>query len=162
MLGIVFFIIAILILAFQQSVYADKSKVKTIYHVYEDNQLLGILSEDEKRELDSYLLKRMKQTSERFPEYELKLSEDYSFVPEHVFSNGEENNSKLYKQLTEEIQIEAKSYALEVGGVKVAHLPSAKAVDNVLNRFKLQYLTQEDAQVFVERIIHFCMNSFLI
>lgn len=152
MLGIVFFIIAILILAFQQSVYADKQKVKTVYHVYEDNQLLGILSEDEKRELDSYLLKSMKQASERFPEYELKLSEDYSFVPEHVFSNGEENNPKLYKQLTEEIQIEAKSYALEVGGVKVAHLPSAKAVDNVLKQFKLQYVTQEELDLYEQKL----------
>jgi len=139
--------VAITSLTSQSIAEAKDNQVKTIYHIYKDTEFIGNITENEKEKLDAFLDEKLTLTEQQFPSYEMEIDQDVIFIPEQVFQTSNDSDVIL-DQLKEDIQIEAKAAALVIDGGEKIHLTSEQEAEQLIEEFKLQYMTEEELQQF--------------
>lgn len=131
-------------LSFQHTVSAEeKTDIKTIYHVYKNKQYLGNLSTDDKKSLDQHLALKMEEVKKTYSTHELEIDQDVTFIPEQVFQDTE-LSVNILDTLKKDIQVEANAQAIVMDGRQVVYLPTKEAADQLLRKFKLQFVTEEE------------------
>ena len=126
---------------------AKDDQVKTIYHVYKESTFIGNITENEKEELDAFLDEKLILAGQEFPSYEMEIDQDIIFIPELVFQSSHHNEDVL-DQLKEQIQVEAKTSALVIDGGEMIQLTSEQEAKQLIEKFKLQYMTAEELQQY--------------
>lgn len=117
----------------------NKHKVETIYHVYVEGARIG--SVDDSRVVDRLINKKMSEL-EDYSNLHLVVSENLKLIPEIVFTSRA-NTAQTLAELENKITIKAEAVALMVDGKQVAHVSSEEEFEAVINKLKLEYVTEE-------------------
>lgn len=126
---------------------AESNDIQTIYHVYNNEEIAGKISEEDKAELDKVLSEKLQEAKHKFPEYEFQIDKDVSFIPEQVFE-APNLDATTVEKFKNEIQVEASAQALVIDGKEIAYVSSKEEAEKLLHTFKLQHVTQEELNQF--------------
>ncbi|WP_042352934.1 M23 family metallopeptidase [Bacillus massiliigorillae] len=141
--------VALTSLSFQHVAAAEEKThdIETIYHVYNKEQFVGTISEEDKNILDQHLAIKLDQVKKQYPDKVLEVDKDVTYIEENVFHNDEAYTSAL-EALKNNVQIEAQATALVIDGKEVGYVATKEAADQLLRKFKLQYVTADELAQF--------------
>ncbi|MEH6940852.1 M23 family metallopeptidase [Bacillus sp. JJ722] len=141
--------IALSSLSFQQVAAAEEKTddLEKIYHVYNNEQFAGTISEEDKKALDQHLSVKLDQVKKNYPDKLLEVDQDVTFIEENIFHNDKANTNAL-ESLKNDVQIEAQATAFIVDGQEVAYVASREDAERILRQFTLQYVSAEELAQF--------------
>lgn len=114
---------------------------ETIYHVYLDNDYVGLLSDEEK--LEKLKEEKIAGASEQFGDLALAVTEDLSVIPERVFSM-KTNDQVVMEKLETDLAVETEAIGFQIGEEVVLYVKDQADYDAVLRGFQLQYVAEEE------------------
>lgn len=127
----------------------DQSSVfNKIYHVYNGEEYIGYVSD--KKLVDELIENKKQESSAKFKGYALEAGENITVVPEQIF-NVEVKDEETLNKLDDIIEVEASAVALTIDGQVVTYLQNEAAYDELMNRVKLQYVSQKELDVIATR-----------
>ena len=119
----------------------DQDKFEKIFHVYVGKTYIGAVADE--NSVKQIIEQKEQQANDRYEDYTIDASSDVKIVPEQVFEVDTNEQSTLTK-LQEAITVQAQGYALKVGGTVIASLKDREDYEAVVDRLKLQYVTQKE------------------
>jgi murein DD-endopeptidase MepM/ murein hydrolase activator NlpD len=118
---------------------AGSYKLTTVYHVYHNQEYIGIVSDKELVE------KIVEEKEEKFKEstkdLNVKFGSDIDYIKEQVF-HSTANNKETIQNLEGAIQLQAEASSIIIDGNPVVFLENQEIAEDVINRLKLNYVTQ--------------------
>ncbi len=121
----------------------EKTKLTTVFHVYADDEFIGIVADQE--EVEALLHEKKTGMEEKYNGVSLELDKKISFVPEQVFrSITKEASQSVIENLVSAVMVKAKAYALEIGGQTVVNVKSQEEAQEVIEKLKLSYINEEE------------------
>ncbi|GAE34435.1 hypothetical protein [Halalkalibacter akibai] len=145
------FIIALMTImvfsGFANGVSAERPNVKTIYHIYIDNEHIGTLLDDQP--VYQYMTELLDSTKGQYSDVSLQVAEEVRVLPEFVFTEIEEDQSVL-DSLEEQLTVQAEVTALMLGEEAIIHLASKKEAKQVIQDLITQYVDEETYSQFIE------------
>ncbi|WP_409290855.1 peptidoglycan DD-metalloendopeptidase family protein [Peribacillus sp. SCS-37] len=130
----------ILIMGTFHSAAAFGPLLPTIYKVYYKDTYLGKVSD--KKNIKDAVKERVEAAESEYPGYSFSMKKDIKIKSETVLF-PKTDDKKVVKKV-DELPLEAKSYALEVDGEKVAYLPEKKEAEETIDELKTQYLSKAE------------------
>ncbi len=115
-------------------------KLTTVYHVYHNQQYIGTVSD--KEVVKKIVEEKEDKFKESMKDLDLKFGSDIEYIKEHVF-HSTANNSETVKKLESAIQLQAEASSIVIDGQPVVFLKNQETAEDVINRLKLTYVTQE-------------------
>ncbi|WP_409296347.1 peptidoglycan DD-metalloendopeptidase family protein [Peribacillus sp. SCS-26] len=130
----------ILIMGTFHSAAAFGPLLPTIYKVYYKDTYLGDVSD--KKNIKDAVKERLEAAESEYPGYSFSMKKDITLKSETVLFP--KTDDKKIAEKVDELPLEAKSYALEVDGKKVAYLPEKKEAEETIEELKTQYLSKAE------------------
>ena len=134
------FAASVLLFSTMSASAAGSFKLTTVYHVYHNQQYIGTVSDKE------IVKKIVEEKEDKFKEsmqdLDLKFGSDIEYIKEHVF-HSTANNNETVKKLESAIQLQAEASSIIIDGQPVVFLKNKETAEDVINRLKLTYVTQE-------------------
>ncbi|QHT48545.1 peptidoglycan DD-metalloendopeptidase family protein [Bacillus sp. SB49] len=127
------------------TVYAERS-LDTVYHVYVDDKPVGTVTD--KSKVESYLDQKLEEADVP-EEWDTKLDKDVSYKAERVFSADPEEKQVL-DALDEEVRVTVNTVQVNIDGRPVAHVPDEAEADQVVEKYKEEYVQPEVLQQLEE------------
>ena len=118
-----------------------------IYHVYVGDAYIGAVSKEES--VTEIIETKEQEAKEIYQDYILDGNSNVTLIPEQVFSYETDDATTLSK-LSEEMVVEAKSFAMHINGQPVLYLKNQADYDETMRLLKLQYVTSEELQKYEE------------
>lgn len=118
---------------------------KQIYHVYLSNEYVGAV--DSQKKIDDLINLKEKEASMQYKELLVDAGANIKVVPELVYKSAI-NADETMGKLKDELVVEAQAFEIMVNGKTIAYLKDAKEYEEVMNKLKLQYVTQEELDKF--------------
>lgn len=115
--------------------------LETNYHVYVDDAYIGIVTDEEI--VESALSQKIAKAEEQYPEFEMAVTNDISYIPEQVF-RSKAVNSEVVEHMNELANVEAIATALTIEGEPVVYLKDMEAANDTLKELKLQYISKKE------------------
>jgi murein DD-endopeptidase MepM/ murein hydrolase activator NlpD len=126
----------------QTNAIASDSEMTTVYYVYSNDKYIGTVSD--KKIVDSVVKTKLQEVKASYEGINLSTDSQVTYIPEQTFrSSVKTNNEKVVKQLKEELEIQATVSSITIDGVQVAFLENEEMAQEVINKLKLQYVSQE-------------------
>ena len=119
----------------------DQDEFEKIYHVYVGKAYIGAVTDE--NSVKQIIERKERQANKQYEGYTIDASSEVKIVPEQVFEVDTNEQSTLTK-LQEAITVQAQGYALKVGGTVIASLKNRADYEAVVDRLKLQYVTQNE------------------
>ncbi|WP_332632445.1 M23 family metallopeptidase [Halalkalibacter flavus] len=142
------FLLAIMVsFAFTSQIKADERSVHTIYHVYVDDQHLGIIKNDDP--IYEYINELEEKHEEKFPELSLAVGENVRVIPEFVF-NKEDEDEEVLTKLEDESIVQAEAVALVINEKPIVYVASLEEAEEVLQLLITQYVDEEEYEQFLD------------
>lgn len=120
---------------------ATETKLTTVYHVYMNENYLGTVSD--KEIVEEILAGKVKTLKESYTDVDLNLGSQVEYIKEQVFRSTA-NNDETIKNLESSIQLQAEASAIIIDGKPVVFLDNKETAEEVIKKFKLQYVTEEE------------------
>ena len=116
---------------------------KQIFHVYLSNEYIGAV--DSQKKIEDLIALKEKEASIQYKELVVDASTNIKVIPELVYKSAI-NAEETLEVLKDEIVVEAKAFEITVNDEAVAYVKDAKEYEEVMNKLKLQYVTQEELE----------------
>ena len=120
-------------------------KFKQIYHIYLSDEYIGAVYSQKK--IDNLIALKEKEASIQYKELIVDASANIKVIPELVYKSAIDADETMDK-LKDELVVEAQAFEVKVSGETIAYVKDAKEYEEVLNKLKLQYVTQEELDKF--------------
>lgn len=130
------------------STSATTEELSTIYHIYSQEDYIGSLSDESK--LEQVKEEKLEQTASEFEDLPLSIKENYSVVPERVFTIGTDDEAVL-EELGDLVTVEAEAVAVMVDGEPALYVQDQEAYEEVIRELKLQSVTETELADFEAR-----------
>ncbi len=130
------------------STSAKTEELSTVYHIYSEDEYIGALSDESK--LEQVKEEKLEQTASKFDNLPLSIKENYSVVPERVFTVGT-NDQAVIEELQELLAVEAEAVAVMVDEEPALYVHDQEAYEEVIRKLKLQSMTEEELVDFEAR-----------
>ncbi|MFD1734971.1 peptidoglycan DD-metalloendopeptidase family protein [Bacillus salitolerans] len=114
--------------------------IKTVYHVYVNDERLGTI--DNKEIIEQYIQKREQEVLEENPQFSFGLDDNVVYIQEKVFRSLVDNDQVLEK-LADKLEVLADASAIEINGEPVVFLENAEKTEEVFKALKLKYVSEE-------------------
>jgi murein DD-endopeptidase MepM/ murein hydrolase activator NlpD len=126
----------------------DERNLQPIYHLYNDGQYLGTVSD--KAAVKAMMDEKMSQLQPQFAGLELEVDEGFSIVEERVF---ERNVTQVKETMAaaDEVDIKASAFALSINGREVLQVKDQAAYDELIRQLKMAYATPEELAEWEQR-----------
>ncbi|WP_419954860.1 peptidoglycan DD-metalloendopeptidase family protein [Neobacillus niacini] len=118
---------------------AGSIKLTTVYHVYHNQQYIGTVSN--KEVVEKIVEEKADQFQESTKDLNLEFGSDIEYIKEQVF-HSTANDTKTIQDLESVIQLQAEASSIVIDGQPVAFLENQETAEDVINRLKLNYVTQ--------------------
>ncbi|MCA0972290.1 peptidoglycan DD-metalloendopeptidase family protein [Halobacillus litoralis] len=129
------------------TVYAE-SNIENTYHVYVDDKRVGTV--EDKEIVQSHIEKEIELAEETYGNWQFDIEEDVSFEEETAFS-PEFTEEKVLSYLDDELTVNVEAVALTVSGEEVAYLPTEDKADEVIEKWKTQFVKRATLEAVEER-----------
>lgn len=122
-----------------QVVLAEDLELSKVYHVYADDQYIGIV---ENKDIVEDFTEEIIASKQQESDLTYIINEEISYVSEKVFSPKAENEEVL-DNLEDELTLAVEAEALIVGNELVGYFANQEAAENVIKAYKEQYVDAE-------------------
>ncbi|WP_010176013.1 M23 family metallopeptidase [Bacillus coahuilensis] len=122
----------------------DRSAFETVYHVYMNNEYVGVVSNRDK--LDAYVSDSVKSASEEFG-LDVTFDGELTYVSEMVF-NPRVEDELVMDQMKESFVMETEAAAIVLDNKEPVYVQDLEKAEDVLRQVKLQYVTEEELAAF--------------
>jgi murein DD-endopeptidase MepM/ murein hydrolase activator NlpD len=137
--------VAALSFGVQTNAIASDSEITTVYYVYSNDKYIGTVSD--KKIVESVVKSKIQDTKATNAGIKLTTEDQVTYIPERTFrSNVVTNNEKVVKLVKEELEIQASASTIVIDGNQVAYLASEEQAQEVINKLKWQYVSEEQIQ----------------
>ncbi|MFC7061090.1 peptidoglycan DD-metalloendopeptidase family protein [Halobacillus seohaensis] len=120
--------------------YAEEN-LETFFHVYVGDKHIGVVKNKENAQ--SYVQQQLDKVQEQHEDYQLEPLEEVTYVSEKMFAPSVETDQTLRK-LGDSIDVGVEAVGLTVESQTIAYLPSEADAEDVVQKFKEQYVDPED------------------
>lgn len=121
----------------------EEPKLKTIYHVYVNDEFLGTVAN--KENVEKLVNEKFNQVKNTYQDKDLIYKTDeIVFIPEQIFRTTNLNDREVIEEIDEEFEIYVESVALKVNGESVAYLENVDKAEELLQQLKLKYISEEE------------------
>ncbi len=127
---------------------AESIKLTTVYHVYHNQQYIGTVSN--KEIVEKIVEEKAVQFEESTKDLNLEFGSDIEYIKEQVF-HSTANDTKTIQDLESVIQLQAEASSIVIDGQPVAFLENQETAEDVMNRLKLNFVTQEQLDTLEAR-----------
>ncbi|TGB01232.1 peptidoglycan DD-metalloendopeptidase family protein [Halobacillus salinus] len=118
------------------TVYAE-STIEDTYHVYVDDKPIGTV--EDKEIVHSYIEDQLSSAEDKYGDWQFNTAEEISFEQERAFS-PEYTEEKVLSYLDKELTVDVKAVELEIDDETVAYLPSEESAENVIDKWKAEFV----------------------
>ncbi|MFB3163757.1 M23 family metallopeptidase [Neobacillus sp. 179-J 1A1 HS] len=119
---------------------AGSIKLTTVYHVYNNQQYIGTVSN--KEVVEKIVEEKAAEFQESTKDLNLEFGSDIEYIKEQVF-HSTANDTKTIQNLESSIQLEAEASSIVIDGQHVAFVENQETAEDVIKRLKLGFVTQE-------------------
>ncbi|MEH7490995.1 M23 family metallopeptidase [Neobacillus niacini] len=119
---------------------AGSVKLTTVYHVYNNQQYIGTVSN--KEVVEKIVEDKAAQFQESTKDLNLEFGSDIEYIKEQVF-HSTANDTKTIQNLESSIKLQAEASSIVIDGQPVAFVDNQETAENVIKQLKLQFVTQE-------------------
>lgn len=116
-----------------------EEKLETVYHVYLDGDLAGTV--DSQQLIDDLSKQKIDEAKKNYKDYQLTV-EEIEIIPEQMF-RPVSNNDETLNKLNAELDVVAVAASIKVDDKNVAYFKNKEEAENVLNKFKGKYVSEE-------------------
>lgn len=121
---------------------ANATETTTVYYVYFNDKYIGTVSD--KKLVDSVVKEKMKEMESTYDGFQLSTGEQLKYIPEQIFrSSVSTDNEQVVNELKQNLAIQAEAAAIVLDGENAVNLGSQQQAEEVIQKFKLAYVTQE-------------------
>ncbi|KHF40084.1 M23 family metallopeptidase [Halalkalibacter okhensis] len=144
------FILALMVVfTLTNTIKANEQPVHTIYHIYVDDDYLGVIEDDES--IYEYLNQLEVEHEEKFPDLSIAVGENVRVVPEFVFNKEDEDEiEEVLTMLEDEAIVQAEAVALVVNDKPVVYLASTEEAEEALELLITQYIDEDQYEQFLD------------
>ncbi|MFB7638072.1 peptidoglycan DD-metalloendopeptidase family protein [Peribacillus butanolivorans] len=140
--GIFLFMISVmLLLAGNRATAAGISEIKTIQHVYLNNEFVGSVTDE--AEIEKIVADKIAEAEADYPDYTFDSETQLAFVGEEVFSD-EVKVDQVLKGIDDQLKVKADAYEINIDNQVVAYVPSKEDAEEVVRRIALLYVDEEE------------------
>ena len=118
---------------------AGSYKLTTVYHVYHNQEYIGTVSDKEL--VENIVEEKEEMFKESTKDLNVKFGSDIDYIKEQVF-NSTANDKETIQNLEGAIQLQAEASSIIIEGNPVVFLENQEIAEDVINRLKLNYVTQ--------------------
>ncbi|WP_058309163.1 peptidoglycan DD-metalloendopeptidase family protein [Gracilibacillus massiliensis] len=122
-----------------QVVLADEADLRNVYHVYVDNEHVGMV--DNKRVVESYITDKLSEHQED-NDYTYTINEEITYVTEQVFSSKADNQEVL-DYLENDITVGVEAKALKIGDEVIGYFEEEEKADQVIQAYKEKFVSAD-------------------
>ncbi|MDF2787157.1 MAG: peptidase [Neobacillus sp.] len=127
---------------------AGSVKLTTVYHVYNNQQYIGTVSN--KEVVEKIVEEKAAQFQESTKDLNIEFGSDIEYIKEQVF-HSTANDTKTIQNLESSIQLQAEASSIVIDGQPVAFVENQATAEDVIKRLKLEFVTQEQLDEVVAR-----------
>ncbi|WP_235848311.1 peptidoglycan DD-metalloendopeptidase family protein [Litchfieldia alkalitelluris] len=124
-----------------------ENQISTVYHVYINDQIMGTVDNDQI--INNIIDEKISSLEEKYKDIEL-VAEDIILIPEQVFRLNV-NNNETVQNVKENLKIVAEAASISIDGETVAYLDSEEDANEVIKKYKLQYVSEEELKEVEDR-----------
>ncbi|WP_239432921.1 M23 family metallopeptidase [Sporosarcina sp. ACRSL] len=124
------------------------STIHTVYHVYSDNEYVGMLSDDKK--IDQLTKEELEKAASEYKDLPLTIGTELSVVPENVFSVGTDDERVLGK-LQDLLTVEAEAIGVQIDEETALYVKDMAEYEEVIQELVLQTVTEKELTEFEAR-----------
>lgn len=118
---------------------AGSTKLTTVYHVYNNHEYIGTVSD--KEAVEKIVEEKEDVLKESTKDMDLNFGSNIEYIKEQVF-HSTANDKETIEKLENVIQLQAEASAIMIDGAPVVYLENQETAEDVINRLKLNYITQ--------------------
>lgn len=118
---------------------AGSIKLTTVYHVYNNQQYIGTVSN--KEAVEKIVEEKEKVLKESNKDMDLKFGSNIEYIEEQVFHSTAKDNETI-QNLENTIQLQAEASAIIIDDNPVVFVENLETAKDVMNRLKLKFVTQ--------------------
>ena len=123
----------------------EEPQLKTIYHVYVNDEFLGTVQNRE--HVEQLVSGKISQVKTNFQDKELTyITDEISFIPEQVFRETTLNDQEVLEAIEDEFEVFVESVALQINGEPVVYLENVETAEELLQQLKYKYISEEELQ----------------
>jgi murein DD-endopeptidase MepM/ murein hydrolase activator NlpD len=111
----------------------------SVYHIYHDGDYMGTV--DNKQLIDKLADSKVEKQKQNYTNLQLTV-EDIEIIPEQMF-HPVSNNDEALQKLDNELDVAVEATELIINGQSVANFKSKEDAEEVLNKYKLQFVSEE-------------------
>ncbi|UOQ49598.1 M23 family metallopeptidase [Gracilibacillus caseinilyticus] len=119
-----------------QTVSAEASELTKVYHVYVDDEHIGIV--DNKEVVEDYIADKVSSQREE-SDYTYSVGEDVNYVTETVFT-PQVDNQEVLNQLDQDLTVAVEAKTLSFGDNVVGAFANEEKVNEVIQAYKEKYV----------------------
>lgn len=139
------FVVSILLFSLQISAsYANANPTEdfqTIYHVYLNEDYIGLVSDKEK--LEQLKTQKIEEVAHQFDDIPLMIEEGLSLIPERVFSVKTDDELALTK-LEADLAVKTEAIGVQISEEVAFHVKDEANYKEMIRALQLQYVTEEE------------------
>lgn len=118
------------------------SDLETVYHIYNDGDYVGAVSEGER--VEELVDAKVADAGADFKELNLEADESFSMIAEQVFEPSVKNEQEILEKLGKELDVKASTFALTFDGEVIAQLKDRSAYEETIRQVLLAYASPEE------------------
>lgn len=122
------------------AVNASASNLTTVYYVYAGDTFIGTVSD--KDSVEKTVEEKLNTLENSYKNSNLQLTSQLKYIPEQVFRSTA-NNEKTIENLEKLVLLQTKASVLTIDGKPVVFTENSSTAAEVLNKLKLQFVTEE-------------------
>ncbi|MGE8204798.1 peptidoglycan DD-metalloendopeptidase family protein [Heyndrickxia sp. NPDC080065] len=117
------------------------SPLKTVFHVYLNNEFIGTVSD--KKVIEDLVNTKVSDMKEKYKDYNIELANNITYIPEQVFRplvEDEETTKKVESLIT----IEAEATSIEINDQPLLYVKNLTDANKVIEKIKLNYVSKKE------------------
>lgn len=122
-------------------VEAAQSKLKTIYHVYVDDQYIGKVNNQNK--IDQLIEEKINESE--YKDLNPFISEEITYVPEKSF-NPRMDEGGVLEILQDLLTLKVEAHALKIDDEIIGYFENEEMIDNALRKYKQTFVNKKDLE----------------
>jgi len=131
----------ILTLSFTNIPTNAETDIKTVYHVYINQQYIGTVSD--KEIIEKLADEKIHNAQSQYGNDQIDISNDITYIPEQVFRPVSDNNETVQKAL-DILTVKAEAAGILINGKPIAYVRNEQDANIVIENLKLHYVSKED------------------
>lgn len=126
-----------------------QSQVETIYHVYFDNEKVGIVNQPEV--VEGWLDSQVNELAEEFEHVTLLADQEITFDALNLYK-PDYNNEEVIANIEQNLKFKAKAYEVHIDGELIGYAPSEDSISHILDEIKRDFVSEEQWLAYNENL----------